>query len=262
MKIILTVTFLLLLFSSYAQKSLVFENLHLNQNMRLIGMYPYYDEEKTFEEYNFIIEDLKSLDSITKIITKGQKIMNQHTRNEFNMRLYEGDKKIRTWSFNPKYSYIRINGKSYVFDAHQILELTKKYGFKYSFSKKSYNIKEQFDKDYEVLKSDPNLLFVYKPSFKFKGTFDVKFLKSVKFKHPKAISQYLRKKIGKIKKDTEYRVYYVANEYSRENPNQYTMTIESDFEVFELFEDKNAEKKDWRPKEYSATVFKKTKHNN
>ena len=261
MKIILTLTFSLLLCSSYAQKSLVFENLDLNQNMRLIGMYPHYDEEKTFEEYNFIIEDLKALDSITKIITKGKEVKNQYTRNEFNMRLYKGDKKLRTWSFNPKYSYIRTNGKSYEFDAHQILELTKKYGFKYSFSKKSYQIKEQFDKDYEVLKSDPNLLFVYKPNFKFDGTFEVKFLKSGKFKHPKAISKYLRKRIGKIKKDNEYRVYYVANEYNQKNPNQYTMTIESDFELFELFEDKNVEKKDWKPKEYSATVFEKTKHN-
>ncbi|MBL4559938.1 MAG: hypothetical protein JKX79_03025 [Labilibaculum sp.] len=67
--------------------------------MRLIGMHPHYDEEKTFEEYNFIIEDFKAIDSITKIITKGKEVMNQHTRNEFNMRLYEGDKKLQTWSF-------------------------------------------------------------------------------------------------------------------------------------------------------------------
>jgi hypothetical protein len=225
--------------------------------MGLIGMFPHYDEEKTFENYNFIIEDIKVLDSIAKIIRKGKEVKNQSTRNEFHIRLFEGNKNIRTWSFNPKYAYIRTDGKSYEFDANQILDLTEKFGFIYSFNKKLYQNKEQFNKDYENIKSDPNLLFIYEPDFKFAGTFEVKFLKSEKFKHPKAVSQYLRKKIGKIKKEEEYRVYYVANEYNRNNPNQYTMTIESDFELFEWFNDKSGEKKAWIPNEYSATIFLK-----
>jgi hypothetical protein len=257
MKISFALIFSLIFSNSFSQESLVFENLELNENMRLIGMYPHYDEEKTFENYNFIIEDLKVLDSITKIIRKGKEVMNQSTRNEFDIRLFDGDKKIQTWSFNPKYSYIRIDGKSYEFDAKQILDLTEKFGFKYSFSRKSYQKQEEFDKDYENIKSDPNLLFVYNPNFKFAGTFEVKFLKSGKFKHPKAISQYLRKKIGDVKKEDEYRVFYVANEYNRKNPNQYTMTIESDFELFEWFNDKDGEKKGWIPNEYSAAIFVK-----
>lgn len=135
------------------------------------------------------------------------------------------------------------------------MDLTEKFGFKYSFSKKLYQNIEEFDKDYEILKSDPNLLFIYKPNFKFAGTFEVKFLESDKFKHPKAISQYLRKKIEEIKKEDAYRVYYVADYYNRNNPNQYTMTIESDFELFEWFDDKGGEKKEWMPNEYSATLF-------
>lgn len=257
MRILFTLTFLMIISSTYAQKSLVFENMDLNQNMRLIGMYPHYDENKTYENYNFIIKDFKALDSISKIITKGKEVMNQHTRNEFSIRLFDGEKKLRTWSFNPKYNYIRTDGKSYEFDASQILELTKTFGFKYSFSKKPYQNKEHFEKDYNIIKTDPNLLFVYKPNFKFDGTFEVKFVKSGKFKHPKAISKYLTKRIGKIKDDKEYRVYYKANEFNRRNPNQYTMTIESDFELFQWFNDKNGEKKEWIPKEYSATVFVK-----
>jgi hypothetical protein len=60
--------------------------------MRLIGMFPHYDEEKTFENYNFIIEDIKVLDSIAKIIRKGKEVKNQSTRNEFHIRLFEGNK--------------------------------------------------------------------------------------------------------------------------------------------------------------------------
>lgn len=259
MKFSISLIFSLMVFNSFSQESLVFENLKLNENMRLIGMYPQYDENKTFENYNFIIEDLKVLDSIAKIIRKGKEIMNQSTRNEFDIRLFEGDKKIQTWSFNPNYSYIRIDGKSYEFDANQILNLSEKFGFRYNFYKKLYPNKKEFNQDYENLKVDPNLLFVYKPDFRFAGTFEVKFLKSGKFKHPKAISQYLNKKIEKIKKEEEYRVYYRLNEYNRKNPNQFTMTIESDFELFEWFNDKNGEKKDWTPNEYSATIFIKNK---
>ena len=257
MKTSINLVFAFIFFNSFSQKSLVFETNKLSENMRLIGMYPHYDENKTYENYNFIITDLKELDSITKIIQKGKKIMNQFTSNEFSIRLFDGDKKLQTWSFNPKYLYIRTKGKSYEFDASQILDLTKKFGFKYSFNKKTYQTKEQFQTYYNRIKSDTNLLFVYKPNFKFDGTFQVKFIKSRKFKNPKAICKYLRKKIGKIKEDSEYRVYYAVNEYNRKNPNQYTMTIESGFEVFEWYKDENGEKKDWIPNVYSATIFVK-----
>jgi hypothetical protein len=257
MEISIAIIFSLIFFNSFSQESLVFENLELNENMRLIGMFPHYDDEKTFENYNFIIEDIKELDSITKLIRKGKEVKNQSTRNEFHIRLFDGDKKIRTWSFNPKYKYIRTDGKSYEFDASQILDLTEKFGFKYNFDKKLYQNKEQFDKDYENIKSDPKLLFIYEPDFKFTGTFEVKYIKSEKFKHPKAISEYLRKKIEKIKQEHEYRVYYVANDYNRNNKNQYTMTVESDFELFEWFHDKSGEKKEWIPNEHSATIFVK-----
>jgi len=257
MKILITIIFSLVYLNCFSQESLVFQNLELNKNMRLIGMYPNYDEEKTFENYNFIIEDINEIDSIAKIIRKGKEVKNQSTRNEFHIRLFDGNKKIQTWSFNPKYSYIRTDGKSYEFDANQILNLTEKFGFKYNFNKKLYRNKEQFEQDYEKIRSDPNLLFIYEPDFKFAGTFEIIFHKSEIFKHPKAISEYLREKIGKIKEEDDYRVYYVASDYNRNNPNQYTMTIESDFELFDWFNDKDGEKKVWTPNEYSATIFVK-----
>jgi hypothetical protein len=234
---------------------LVFENLNLNENMRLIGMYPHYDDDRTFEKYNFIIEDIKTLDSITKIIIKGKEISNQSSRNEFTIRLFDGNKKLQTWSFNPKHSYIRTDGKSYEFDANQILDLTKKFGFKYTYRKKHFSSQKEFDKEYSKLKVDNNFLFVYKPDFRYEGTFEVKYPKTEKLKHPKAISQYLRSKIGEIRNDNEYRVYYVFNDYNRKNSNQFTMTIESDSGLFKSFNDNNGEIKNWKANEYTATIF-------
>ena len=65
----------------------------------------------------------------------------------------------------------------------------------------------------------------------------------------------MRKKIGKVRNESEYRVYFIVNEYNLKNRNQFTMTIESDLELFEWFKEKNGEKQDWKPKEYSATIF-------
>lgn len=257
MKILLTSILLFTCFSSFSQKSLVFENLEWNGNMRLIGMYPHYDKERTYEHYNFFIDDAKILDSIAKIIVKGKEIMNQSTRNEVNIYLYDGDNKIKTWSFDPKYKFIRTGGKSYRFDASQIMKLTANYGFRYSLKKERYQTQDQFDKDYSKIESNPNLLFVYEPDFKYEGAFEVSYKKSGKFKHPKAISEYLKKKIEEFRDENEYRVYYVANEYNLKNPNQYTMTIESDFELYKLFEDKKGEKGSWNQKEYTAYIFLK-----
>lgn len=257
MKILIKIILLLFCFSCFSQKSQVFENLELNENMRLIGMYPHYDQERTYESYNFIIEDSKVLDSIAKIIVKGKEVMNQSTRNEVSIYLYDRDNKIKTWSFDPKYKFIRVAGKSYEFDADQILALTAKYGFRYTFKKELYQTQEQFDDDYSLIKSNPKLLFLYEPDFKHEGTFEVSYRRSGKFKNPKVISEYLSKKISEFRKENEYRVYYVLDEFNLKNPNQYTMTIESDFGLFELFEDKKTKKKDWKPKEYSAYIFLK-----
>lgn len=257
MKNLFTLILLLSFLVSFSQKSLVFENLQLNENMRLIGMYPHYDEKRTYENYNFLIEDSNIIDSISKIIEKGKEVINQYTSQEFTIRLYDGEKKVKSWSFDPKYNFIRIAGKSYEFDANQILLVTEKYGFRYNLEKKFYNTQVQFDKDYEVIKVNSNLLFVYKPNFKYEGTFDISYMKTRKFKHPKAISKYLDKKIGKFRKEKEYRVYYVANDFNLKNPNQFTVTIESDFGLYELFEDKKGMKKEWKAKEYFAYIFLK-----
>ncbi|MBQ4818613.1 hypothetical protein [Aquimarina sp. MMG016] len=255
MKITLTILFFFLSINSFSQKKIVFEKLNLSDNIRLIGMYPHYDEEKTFEKYNFILEDLRTIDSISKIIVKGKEVKNQATRNEFHIRLLEGDKIINVWSFNPQYSYIRTESKSYEFNAEQILNIAQKFGFKYTFSKKNYSSPEQFDEDYKKLRTDEKLLFVYKPNFKFEGVFNIKFPKTKKFKHPKAISEYIRKKILNGRKPSEYRLYYTANEFNIKNKDQFTMTIESDYGLFENFEEKKAEKGIWTKKNYTATIF-------
>jgi hypothetical protein len=52
MRKFITTILILLSISADSQKSLILENIDLNQNMRLIGMYPHYDKEKTFEKYS------------------------------------------------------------------------------------------------------------------------------------------------------------------------------------------------------------------
>ncbi|MFD0991481.1 hypothetical protein ACFQ1R_15385 [Mariniflexile jejuense] len=257
MKRQITFIILLLSFNSFSQKTLVLEDLQLNEKTRLIGMYPHYDEKRTYENYNFLIEDSNIIDSISKIIVKGKEIMNQSTRQEFTIWLCDGDKRLKYWSFDPKYNFIRIEGKSYEFDANQILKIAEKYGFSYVLNKKYYQTQEQFDKDYANIKTNSNLLFFNEPIFKFEGSFEISYPKTNKFKHPKAISQYLAKKISEFRTEDEYRVYYVANDYNIKNRNQFTMTIESDFRLYELFSDKNCKKGDWKTKEYSAYIFLK-----
>ena len=257
MKKFLIIILVLFISSANSQENLVLKNINFNQNSRLIGMYPHYDKERTFEKYNFIIEDLKVLDSLSKILSKGKEVVNQYTRTELKIRLFDGDNELKTWGINPKYSYIRVDGKSYKFDSYQILNLVKKFGFKYTFKKMTFNSEEHFNAEYEKLKLNKNLLFVYKPNFKFSGKFEVKFLKSRKFKHPKAITEYLNKLITKTKKKGEFRVYYVLTKYNRKNRNQYTMTIESSSDLFQSFKDKNGIKGKWSQNKFNATVFLK-----
>jgi hypothetical protein len=237
--------------------NLFLDGITISHSMKLIGMYPYYDSDKTFQNYNFYIENYDDIISASKRIKLGENISNLATRNEFNIRLIDNGKIIKTWSINPQYSYIRTEGKTYKFDINQLKALSKKHGFNYSVEKRDFKNKREFDEFFKVISKEDSYLFMYKPNFKFEGKFDVKFPKSSEFIHPKAITKYLESKLEKISLKESFRVFYVLTEYNRNNRNQFTMTIESNYNLFSKFEDKNGIKKEWIPEVYSATIFRK-----
>ena len=69
--------FLILIISNnvFSQKNL-FENLTIDKNTKIIGRYPQYDKTKTYEKYNFILEDSLEISNFINSIKLGEEVPN------------------------------------------------------------------------------------------------------------------------------------------------------------------------------------------
>lgn len=269
----LTISFCLLTFTSCKSTktneskisdNVLLKDIEISNSMKLIGMYPHYDSTKTFQNYNFIIENLDDIINEIENIRIGVNIKNLYTRNEFNIRLIDKGEIVKTWSINPDYSYIRTDGKSYKFDKSQLESLSKKYGFNYLVENRNFNNKIEFEDFYEITLKEDDFLFMYKPNFKYEGEFNVQFPKNDNFKNPKVIIEYLDSKLQKKSSKDTFRIVYTHSDYNKSNLDQYTMTIKTNKKLYLEFEDSFGVKKEWIPEEYSTTIFRKivTTHNN
>jgi bisphosphoglycerate-independent phosphoglycerate mutase (AlkP superfamily) len=52
-----TILFLLIVSNQVFSQKKLFDTLKIDATTKIIGRYPQYDRDKTYEKYNFIIED-------------------------------------------------------------------------------------------------------------------------------------------------------------------------------------------------------------
>lgn len=237
------------------QTNQLFQDIDFTNTMRLVIMHPHYDENDTYDSYDLIIDQKQVFDSVAQLFIYREELTNFYDRAEPSIILLDGNKSIQRWSVNPKKASIRINGKSYRFNTDMIQDLASKYPLEYSTEKIEFKKPEEFEKFQSEIQNK-SFLFMYKPDFKYEGSFEVRFTRSNKFKHPKAISSYLRSQLSKLTSEDNFRIYYIANEYNMAHRDQFTMTVDSNRELYDRFNGKKSEKLDWKDAVYSATVFR------
>lgn len=54
----------------------IFDTLVIDSTTKIIGRYPQYDKSKTYEKYNFIIEDSLEIAKFAKTIKLGEEVPN------------------------------------------------------------------------------------------------------------------------------------------------------------------------------------------
>lgn len=242
----------------FGQKSL-FDTLKINRSTKIIGRYPQYDKSKTFEKYNFIIEDsAKIVDFIIKL-RLGKEVENSIENPSFKLTVVKNYEEIGTWSINPTLgSAMTHDGHTYKFDLNQLVNLNTQYPFNYYHDSKVFNSKDEYEKYLAEQKNNPQFLFDYGPQFKYEGRFEIEFPKNSKFPHPKAISEYLEPYIEKIVKEDDYSLRYELNAKNLSNRGQYTMTIEGPKKLFETLKLENLKNENWQPTvEYASFFYKK-----
>lgn len=244
MKFKLTFAILLFVFSQIFSQTKLFESIK-NENtdsLKIIGMYYNWDENKTYEKYNFYITDKKTIDSLISNTYYNEPTKNISEQNNFSIIVTKNNQILDRWSVNPKFENINIKGQCNKFDISTLGKLAKKFPFKYNWYKQEFKNKEEFEKFYSNKINDKNTLFIYKPNFVYEGSFEIQFPKNEIFIHPKAIDEYLRPKIEKISKDEKFGISYILTEFNMKNRDQYTMTISGSKNLFTKLKEKQGKK--------------------
>ena len=252
--------FLILIISNnvFSQKNL-FENLTIDKNTKIIGRYPQYDKTKTYEKYNFILEDSLEISNFINSIKLGEEVPNSIEEPCFRIEIIKDNKEIGGWTVNPRAkSVMTHDGHTYKFDIKQITELNKQFPFEYYYKEIVFKSSQEYESYLTVEKNNPNFLFDYEPQFKYEGSFEIEFTKSDKFDSPKAISDFLYPLIDKIVDRSEYRISYALNEKNKKNMNKsYTMTITGPKKIFEELKIKKFKKENWQSTVEDAWFFYK-----
>lgn len=242
---------------AFGQKGL-FDTLKIDATTKIIGRYPQYDKNKTYENYNFIIEEPVEIEKFVKKIKLDEEVPNSIEDPNFVITIIKNYQETGSWTINPRQqSAMTHDGHTYKFNLNQIIELHKQYPFKYNSEKKMFKSKLDFETYLAEQKNNPNFLSAYAPQFRYEGSFEIEFKKSSQFPHPKAISDYILPYIEKIVDKGEYSVTYILNDKNMNNNDQYTMTVSGPKKLFDELKIIGLKNENWHAIVESAFFFYK-----
>src|SRR6218665_2943542 len=131
MRTIIILFFLIITNQVLSQKKL-FKTLKIDKTTKIIGRYPQYDKNRTYEKYNFIIEDSTQIAEFAKNIKLGKEVKNSTEEPCFRITIVKNFEEVGTWTVNPTLkSVMTHDGNTYEFDLNQITKLNETFPFKY-----------------------------------------------------------------------------------------------------------------------------------
>jgi hypothetical protein len=259
MRVTLFIFFLTVSISLKAQEKYIFDTSKITATTKLIGRYPQYDKQKTYKEFNFIINDPEIIKAVIMTMPLGKEGENIMEDPEFRINVVQNFDEVKTWTVNPNLKSVMSNGHTYEFDVTKLKELAKKYPFDYKFDKIPFKNKYDYEQYLEKQKIDKTFLFDYAPQFKYEGSFEIKFPRDSKFSSPKAISDYLTPLVEKVVSKNQYRISYILNDKNKNDQTQFTMTITGSKKLYEQLELDNLTKENWKETSEEGWFFYRTK---
>ena len=128
MRVSLIILFLSLTIQVVSQKNL-FDTLKVDASTKIIGRYPQYDKSKTYEKYNFIIEDSIKIVEFINNLKLGKEVDNSTEDPSFKLTVVKNYDEIGSWTINPTLkSAMTHDGHTYEFDLNQITKFNRKNG--------------------------------------------------------------------------------------------------------------------------------------
>ena len=240
-----------------AQVTSMINDKNVDQSTKVYGMAPLTDTNKTYDKYNFILENSSAIKQAQPLLEYGYQVSNVQAQDNGLMIYMVKDKKIvDQWLVNPAFYNVFHDGAAFSYNADQLFTLAEKHPLIYKEEIKSFKSEKEYQKQRQALFADPYNLIITEPDFTYEGYFDVQFPKNEQFKSPEAIDAYLRPMIEKVTKK-KFDISYVLSEKNIMDRTQFTMSIVGEENIFKKLKLDNLQKGDWQSLNYEAILIKK-----
>lgn len=242
---------------SFAQETII-DKLNFDDQTILVGMASDYNTDRTYDKYNFFIDNAAKLNAVKLNLEHGYELDNKVSdQNHFMIYAIKNKKIVDQWLVNPRLYNVFHEGIAYSFDADKLENIAKVNPLNFKAEKKEFKSQKEYAKVKKEMDKDSSIFLVYEPDFSFEGSYEVTLKKDDKIDSAKAAEEYLRNLLKTATKKN-FVVSYALNEKNLMDRSQFTMVIAGPKDVYEKAKIPNAEKSEWTPDVYEAIFVKKT----
>ena len=236
---------------SLGQPVYPFEKFQFDSSYRIMLMPSL--EDKTNQHLCFIIDKVKDMNDMKAEWVFEKKAMRGSGYNSLSIYITRNKKIEGTFSINPTFSNIFIDGESYEFDFSVLESYARKYPLHITTKKTEFKTKVAYEKYYLAALKDPKFLFLYEPNFRYEGSFTIAVDKSDIYPDPSAAIKELDRQFLQFSPREKFNITYLLSPENMANQNAMVLEVDSDKSAFDAFKgNKTFRKGNWLPMKISV----------
>jgi len=240
----------------FSQQTLI-DKVTFDSKTVLVGMANDYNTDKTYDQYNFFLDDASKIENIKLNLEYGYELNEKVTdSNHFMIYAIKDRKIIDQWLVNPKLYNVFHNGIAYSFDADKLQAIAEKHPLKFEVENKQYKNQKEFIKAKKELEKDTSIFLMYEPEFNYEGSFEISLKRTDEISDAQKAEEYLRNIASKITKK-KVLISYALSEKNIMDPSQFTMIVAGDESIYSKFKVDDATISEWKPEINEAIIVKK-----
>jgi len=227
------------------------DKFHFDSTYRIVGLADL--NHNNYNKYAFILDKPADMEALKKAIILEQKTDRVFELNSFIIYVVKSNEVIDQFIISPANNNMPINGEFYRFDFSTIRKLSRLHPLNFVTRENSFLTRREYEDYYKDAKLDRKFIFLFKPKFRYEGTFDLIVPKIDSLSTPKETIDSLTRSFHS-QQIIEFNIVYILSQENIKNPNRMVLQVQSSNKVFDLYKpDPPIRKNNWTQNKLTVT---------
>jgi hypothetical protein len=237
--------------SRYAWGCPASDTIEITSRSKIFGVMQNGDPK---DRMNFILDNPDDIKNFVPTLTAGAEISPKWGRAFYLITLVDDNEQLAAWMVNIEQNYVLYKGRTYAFDAKQIRRLAKDNRFKYKAKFLKFGTKEEANNYLKKQLIDRSFIVADIPPVIYEGNFQVRIPRNKLHPNARAAVDSLKRRLENVTPQNTFAVKYVFDQSTVRDRDYYSLLVQCNSEVFDLFYPTGYKIRKWR-KEPTQTVF-------